>query len=231
MARLRVLLWLWMPILLTAAEPRAGSAALEAARALAMEDGNGGRLVLVYVTVPGLTVAMTDEVAARAQKQWGLDRSEILFAATNDAAAAAEPRQLVDDLETVIAAALGRLSKAAPTRFAVPEPDGRLWQLDAAALSRGPIRASFSMLQLRNSLEDAPHPYGVHVVRFGKQLTVLALSGPVSRSLAERARREFPSRGLLILPCCAGSLKALGPASEEAVIEAIGRLSKRTSAN
>lgn len=49
------------------------------AKALALQDARGGRVVIVTADVIGLPRSITDLVAARAQKQYGLDRSQIVF--------------------------------------------------------------------------------------------------------------------------------------------------------
>ncbi|MEK7409490.1 MAG: neutral/alkaline non-lysosomal ceramidase N-terminal domain-containing protein, partial [Acidobacteriota bacterium] len=48
-------------------------------KALALEDGRGGRLVLVTTDLIGLPRAITDVVAARIQKQYGLERARLVF--------------------------------------------------------------------------------------------------------------------------------------------------------
>ena len=49
------------------------------AKALAIEDAKSGRLVIVTTDLVGLPRAVTDVVAARVQKEYGLDRSRILL--------------------------------------------------------------------------------------------------------------------------------------------------------
>jgi hypothetical protein len=49
------------------------------AKALALEDGRGGRVVIVTTDVLGLPRSITDVVAARAMKEYGLERSGVLF--------------------------------------------------------------------------------------------------------------------------------------------------------
>lgn len=49
------------------------------AKALAITDGRGGRVVIVTTDLVGLPRAITDAVAARLQKQFALPRSEVLF--------------------------------------------------------------------------------------------------------------------------------------------------------
>jgi hypothetical protein len=49
------------------------------AKALAIEDRRGARVVIVTTDLLGLTRAITDEVSARVQKQWDLDRAGLMF--------------------------------------------------------------------------------------------------------------------------------------------------------
>lgn len=49
------------------------------AKALAVEDADGRKAVIVTTDLIGLPRQMTDEVSARAAKQWGLDRSQLVF--------------------------------------------------------------------------------------------------------------------------------------------------------
>ncbi|MCS7314625.1 MAG: neutral/alkaline non-lysosomal ceramidase N-terminal domain-containing protein [Bryobacterales bacterium] len=52
-------------------------------RALALEDSRGGRLVFIGADLIALPRAITDPVAARLQKQYGLDRARVVFTATH----------------------------------------------------------------------------------------------------------------------------------------------------
>ncbi len=49
------------------------------AKALAIEDAKGGRVVIVTTDLVGLPRAITDPVAARIEKEYGLERSRVLF--------------------------------------------------------------------------------------------------------------------------------------------------------
>lgn len=103
------------------------------AKALAIEDRKGGRLVIVSTDLIGLPRAITDVVAARALKEYNLDRARLLFNSshthtgpmirgnlTNLFALDAAERERVDEysrgltekLVTVIGAALGDLAPA-----------------------------------------------------------------------------------------------------------------------
>ncbi|HEV2689501.1 MAG TPA: neutral/alkaline non-lysosomal ceramidase N-terminal domain-containing protein [Bryobacteraceae bacterium] len=103
------------------------------AKALAIEDNKGARLVVVTTDLIGLPRTITDLVAARVLKEYGLERSRLLFnsshthtgpvvAPTLPTMFALSPedrqvaedysRKLAEDLFTAIGAALGRLAPA-----------------------------------------------------------------------------------------------------------------------
>lgn len=103
------------------------------AKALAVEDGRGGRVVMVTTDLIGLPRAITDQVSARAAKEWNLERSQIVFNSSHthtgpivrqsliniaNIPASEMPAierygdRLTEDLYTVIGAALGKLAPA-----------------------------------------------------------------------------------------------------------------------
>lgn len=103
------------------------------AKALALEDSKRGRVVIVTTDVIGVPRAISELVAARVQKQWGLDRARILFNSSHthtgpvlranlSAMYDLNPedtqrvndysQKLTDDLVAVIGAALGDLQPA-----------------------------------------------------------------------------------------------------------------------
>ncbi|MGH9674974.1 MAG: neutral/alkaline non-lysosomal ceramidase N-terminal domain-containing protein, partial [Bryobacteraceae bacterium] len=70
---------IWMSGYAARTKPSEGVLQPLAAKALAIEDNRRGRLVIVTTDLIGLPRIVTDEVSARAQKQWGLDRARILY--------------------------------------------------------------------------------------------------------------------------------------------------------
>ncbi len=103
------------------------------AKALAIEDRKGERVVIVSTDLVGLPRAITDLVAARALKEFGLDRARLvvnsshthtgplirgnlanMFALGPEEQARVDEygRQLTDDLVAVVGAALGDLAPA-----------------------------------------------------------------------------------------------------------------------
>jgi neutral ceramidase len=103
------------------------------AKAVAIEDRNGSRVVIVGTDLSGLTRAITDVVAARVMKEYGLDRARLVFNSSHTHTApiirknlidmfalddeqrrrtADYGRELTDKLVTVVGAALGDLAPA-----------------------------------------------------------------------------------------------------------------------
>jgi neutral ceramidase len=103
------------------------------AKALALEDSKGNRAVIVTTDLIGLPHGISDVVAARVEKQYGLDRAALLLNSSHthsgpllrgnlelmfdlnaeDKRTIEEySRKLTDDLVTVVGAALGKLEPA-----------------------------------------------------------------------------------------------------------------------
>lgn len=124
---------IWMSGYANRNKPSEGVLCPLSAKALALEDSKGGRAVIVTTDLIGLPRAITDEVAARVLKQYGLERARLLFNSVHthtgpvvwpnlstmfdlDAEQSRRvreySRQLTDKLVTVIGAALGDLQPA-----------------------------------------------------------------------------------------------------------------------
>lgn len=70
---------IWMSGYAARKKPSEGVLADLWAKALALESAKGGRVVIVTTDVIGLPRAMSDLVAARVQKQYGLERARLLL--------------------------------------------------------------------------------------------------------------------------------------------------------
>lgn len=124
---------IWMSGYASRTKPSTGVLQRLWAKALAVEDAKKNRVVIVTTDVIGLPRAMTDVVAARVQKQHGLDRAPILFNSSHthtgpvvrpnlismynldeeqDRVLRVYAQQLTDKLVAVIGAALGDLKPA-----------------------------------------------------------------------------------------------------------------------
>jgi len=124
---------IWMAGYGSRTYPSTGVAQRLWAKALAIDDGRGGRAVIVTTDLIGLPHTITDFVAARALKEYGLDRPQLLFNSSHthtgpmvstvlqtmfeltpaDAGVIDQySRQLSEDLFTLIGAAMGREAPA-----------------------------------------------------------------------------------------------------------------------
>ena len=70
---------IWMSGYASRTKPSTGVLQKLSAKALAIEDAKKGRVVIVTTDLIGLPRAITDVVAARVQKEHGLDRAAVLF--------------------------------------------------------------------------------------------------------------------------------------------------------
>lgn len=128
---------IWLSGYAARTKPSEGVAHQLWAKALAIEDGGRGKVVIVTTDLIGLPRAVTDVVAARVSKEYGLERSRLLFNSSHTHAGPVvtpnlmtmyfltdEQRttvnayrdHLVEQLFTVVGAALGDL---APAKLAV----------------------------------------------------------------------------------------------------------------
>jgi hypothetical protein len=181
---------------LLAADYRAGVARVEGASALAIEDPQGGRVVIASAGGSGVPRPLGELVAARAAKAYGLDRARLMLVSCG-APPEGDGLALADALVTAIGAALGDLKPAQihfGTASGVPVLEvtglatfsGRTLALGARGLAgegrrvRGPVRAAFQVVELGRELSSGgPAVRSVssaQVVRFGKELTMVALT-------------------------------------------------------
>ncbi len=124
---------IWMSGYASRTHPSEGVIAPLFAKALAIEDSKGVRIVIVTTDLIGLPRSISDVVAARVEKQFNLDRSQILFNSSHthtgpivrpnliamfnlneadDQVLKEYAQKLTGDLVSVIAAAIGDLAPA-----------------------------------------------------------------------------------------------------------------------
>ena len=124
---------IWMSGYASRTKPSEGKLTELWAKALAIQDGKGNRVVIVTTDLIGLPRALSEEVAARVQKQHGLDRARLLLNSSHthtgpvvypnlmtmyeldaeqERAVKDYARNLADKLVEVIGAALGELAPA-----------------------------------------------------------------------------------------------------------------------
>ena len=147
-------------------------------KALALEDSKSGRVVVVTTDLIGLPRAITDLVAARVQKNYGLERSRLLFNSSHthtgpvvlpnlatmfDMSAAdrqiAEDysRKLTEDLFTAIGAALGKLAPAqisyglGQAHFAINRREPTLKGVRIGVNATGPVDPDVPVLRINSA--------------------------------------------------------------------------------
>ncbi len=175
-----------------AAEFRAATATVGGVRVLAVEDAKGRRAVYAQ-TEFHVTQSLADFVSAQVLREYGMDRAQVLLRWSGIGARPSRP----EDLLTAIATAVGSMAEA-DVRYghrslsvtgaggaclASLSPDGALGfeHCPEGEPVTGAIRAAFQMVEPAHALQqrDGPLPrtYPVQAMAFGKQVTILALSG------------------------------------------------------
>jgi hypothetical protein len=175
---------------------RAGAAAVDHVRAVAIEDRRGFRAIFAETDFP-ITRAVSDFVAAQLVRAYELDRAGIVIAGTGDAAE--EPAAILGAIER----AIGGLSPANlsfSNAISVRTSGGACLAIfypirlsgcrDGARLT-GPIRAAFQMIDLPHPLQgrdQAAPSYPVQAIAIGRT-TILALGGAVAAGRHDSAGR------------------------------------------
>lgn len=173
---------------LSAAAPeyRAGAAAVDHVRAVAIESARGGRAVFVEADFP-ITRSISDFVAVQVLQKYELERASIVISGSGPAtpdttAVLAAIQQAIAKLAPAAATSSGVISvrSTGGTCIATLYPI-RLSGCGNGERVRGPIRAAFQMIDLPHPLqtrEAAAAAYPVQAVAIGKT-TILALGGEV----------------------------------------------------
>jgi hypothetical protein len=234
---------------------RAGVARLDVAPgiradAIALEDSRGNRAVLVR-TNARLSRTVADLAGARAEKSYNLRRSCLLLEST--ASGAASVGELADGLFTAAGAALGDLQPArlgfsgtsGALVISTPAGETRASFPDAAQGPlrpvRGPIRCAFRVLDAQSELAPPDGPsaparasYSVQAIRFGTEVTLVALAGDVPPAAAARLSTEFgsPAEPVLIVDRSNGDAAfdpSLAGQGMESALESVGRRFRRAA--
>jgi hypothetical protein len=185
---------------LTAAdfEYKAGTARSGRVAALALEDRRGRRAVIAQAEFR-VTLPFSDFVAARAMKEYGLERGGILIRSAGRGTP--DPAEV----EAAFGAALADLKPARVLfggALSITGPDGRCRAALSAGGSldflncgagvpvRGGIRCAFQTVEPAHGLmqrEDRHRSYPVQAIALGGQVVILALGGdaPAARFVAK----------------------------------------------
>jgi hypothetical protein len=198
---------LLLPALLAAAADvdfKAGAGSAPHARAVALEDRHGARVVFVEADFP-LTRAIADSAAVQLVKLFDVTRASVLLrgegrgaAQTGDLVGAAteafralRPARLTRSGDTLSIDADGCLATMFPIAFG---------KCTSGLRVSGDIRSAFHMVETGDGLRRRADPvpgYPVQTLAIGRQVTILALSGEVS---VARIQAESSVRGLIVLP-------------------------------
>jgi hypothetical protein len=183
---------IWMSGYAVRKKPSEGVLTPLAAKAIALEDSRKGRVVIVTTDLIGLPRQITDEVAARVQKQWGLERARLWFNSSHTHTGPVvrpnlntmynlSPEQteklsqyaakLREDLYTVIGAALGDLAPAdvsfgqGSAAFAINRRELAKQGVAIGVNKAGPVDHSVPVLAVRSAdgkLKAVLYGYACH---------------------------------------------------------------------
>lgn len=157
----------WMSGYAARTKPSDGAVQRIWAKALALEDGSRGKVVIVTTDLIGLPRAVSDRVAARVAKQYGIERSRLLLNSSHTHAgpvvkpnlmtmyfltpeqSAALDRysdKLIDNIVGAIGSAIGDL---APARLSVAHGKTTFAMNRRTAFPKGPVDHDVPVLAMR----------------------------------------------------------------------------------
>lgn len=201
-------------------------------KALAIEDNKGGRVVIVTTDLIGLPRTTTDLVSARVDKEYGLDRSRLLFNSSHThtgpvvpptlptmfALSAADQqiaedysRKLAEDLFTAIGAALGRLAPAqisyglGKAHFAVNRRESTPQGMRIGVNPAGPVDPDVPVIRVTSadgSLLAVLFGYACHNTTLTGQF--YELSGDYAGFAQLDIERAHPGATAMFLMLCGG---------------------------
>jgi len=178
---------------LSAADYKAATASAGMARALALDDSQGGRAVFAQAEFR-ITQSLADLVAVQVLKKYDMDRGGILLRWSGIGDRPAQPEDLVSAISQAMDAVEPADVRYAHRGLSVAavegercigslSPDGNLGfggcGKDGAAIT-GPIGAAFQMVEPTRGLlrrGDMVRAFPVQAIGLGKVVTILALSG------------------------------------------------------
>lgn len=202
------------------------------AKALALEDNKGGRFVVVTVDLIGLPRSLAEEVAARVQKQWGLDRARLLLNASHthtgpvvypnlmtmfeldpaqERVVKEYARTLADRLVEVTGAALGDLSPAylafgqGEVGFAVNRRQFTSKGVQLGVNSAGPVDHSVPVLRVSNpdgTIKAVLFGYACHCTTLTAEH--YKISGDYAAYAQMEVEKAYPAATAMFLTLCAG---------------------------
>jgi hypothetical protein len=175
-----------------ASDFQAATATVGGARVLALEDAKGKRAVFAQTDFP-ITQSLADFVAAQILRDYGMDRPQMLLRWSGFGSRPAHPEDLLTAIQTAVVSLAEAGVRYGHRSLSVMgiggaclaslSPDGALGfeHCPEGEAITGTIRAAFQMVEPVRGLQkrDAPPPraFPVQAIAFGKQVTILALSG------------------------------------------------------
>jgi hypothetical protein len=202
------------------------------AKALALEDNKGNRVVIVSTDLIGLPRSISDLVAARVQKQYGLERSrlvlnsshthtgpmlrgnlDIMFALPDEQKAIIEEysRTLADRLVAVVGGALGQLSPATvsfgqgETGFAVNRREPTPKGVKIGVNPSGPVDRSVPVLKVAapdGALRAVVFGYACHNTTLTGEF--YQISGDYAGFAQIELEKKHPGVAAMFLMLCGG---------------------------
>lgn len=171
----------WMAGYASRTRPSAGKLQELYAKALAIEDSRGGRIVIVTADVLGLPRSMTSTISEHAAKSYGLRREQILFNASHTHTGPVLSGSLAGayDLDAQQSAAVDRYSKILEEKI-LGLIGAALRDLAPARLSHGKGEAPFAMNRRQmtpNGMIIGVNPDGV----VDREVPVLKVEAPDGR--------------------------------------------------
>lgn len=192
------------------------------AKALALEDGRGGRLVMVSMDLIGITRTLADRVAATAAKQYKLDRAQLVLNASHthtgpmldgnlSPMAPTDPEQqqrirdytnaLADKLVTLVGAALNDLK---PARFHFAEGEST-FAINRRKREIAPVDHRVPVLRITSpdgKIRAILFGYACHNTTLTAEF--LKISGDYAGFAQQALERDFPGATALFYTLCAG---------------------------
>lgn len=233
---------IWMSGYAARTKPSEGKLTDLWAKALALEDNKGGRFVVVTVDLIGLPRSLAEEVAARVQKRWGLDRARLLLNASHthtgpvvypnlmtmfeldpaqERVVKEYARMLADRLVEVAGAALGDLAPAylafgqGQVGFAVNRRQFTPKGVQLGVNPDGPVDHSVPVLRVSNpdgTIKAVLFGYACHCTTLTAEH--YKISGDYAAYAQMEVERAYPGATAMFLTLCAGDQNP-NPRSQE----------------
>ncbi|MBK5295086.1 MAG: neutral/alkaline non-lysosomal ceramidase N-terminal domain-containing protein, partial [Acidobacteriia bacterium] len=200
------------------------------AKALALEDGKGTRVVILTTDLIGLPRSITDAVSARAMKEYGLERARLLFNSSHthtgpvvrpnlismydlneaeDARLKVYARKLTEDLFAIIGAALGKLAPArlefgqSTAGFAINRREFTPAGVKLGLAPKGPVDHSVPVLAVRGedgSFKAVLFGYACHNTTLSHYMISADYAGYAQTAI----EKEHPGAQAMFLLLCGG---------------------------